>query len=104
MADVYEAYDRTLGRPVALKLLRAGLSADRVFVDRFTREARSAASFGIARTAEAADLTQTAALLGSVQYLWPEVTSAGTRHFSGTWYLIRNGNSWLMDSPSLGPA
>ena len=165
MADVYAAYDRTLGRTVALKLLRAGLSADRVFVDRFTREARSAASishprvvgvldagsdqgrhyiamelvsggtlkeaigrdgplperralriareiadgvaaahergiihrdikaqnvllddegypkvadFGIARTAEDADLTQTAALLGSVQYLSPEQVSGGT--------------------------
>ena len=162
MADVYEAHDRTLGRTVALKLLRDGLSADRVFVDRFTREARSAASinhrrvvgvldagsadgrhyiamelvsggtlkeaigrdgplperralriareiadgvaaahergiihrdikaqnvlidddgypkvadFGIARTAEDADLTQTAALLGSVHYLSPEQVS-----------------------------
>jgi len=164
MADVYAAYDRTLGRTVALKVLRTGLSADRVFVDRFTREARSAASishprvvgvldagsdegrhyiamelvsggtlkegigrdgplperralriareiadgvaaahergvihrdikaqnvliddegypkvadFGIARTAEDADLTQTAALLGSVQYLSPEQVSGG---------------------------
>lgn len=33
-----------------------------------------------------------------------EVTTSGTRHWAGTWYLIRNGSAWLMDAPDLGPA
>lgn len=42
MGEVWRAYDLTLGRPVALKLLRAGL-ADPVDRERFLREARAAA-------------------------------------------------------------
>ncbi|HZP73980.1 MAG TPA: Stk1 family PASTA domain-containing Ser/Thr kinase [Gaiellaceae bacterium] len=43
MADVYLAEDQELGRPVALKLLDDRHSADEQFVERFRREAQSAA-------------------------------------------------------------
>ncbi|MGH9072835.1 MAG: serine/threonine-protein kinase, partial [Acidimicrobiales bacterium] len=43
MADVYDAVDVRLGRPVAVKVLRAELAADAGFRARFEAEARSAA-------------------------------------------------------------
>jgi serine/threonine-protein kinase len=43
MAVVYRALDRTLGRQVAIKVLREQFAADPEFVERFDREARSAA-------------------------------------------------------------
>src|SRR5580698_10190558 len=43
MAEVYRAQDRLLDRPVALKILFSELSVDRTFVERFRREAQSAA-------------------------------------------------------------
>ncbi len=43
MATVYLATDARLGRQVALKVMHPHLAADEVFVDRFAREARSAA-------------------------------------------------------------
>ena len=43
MAEVYVAYDQLLDRRVALKVLFPEFAADRSFVERFRREARSAA-------------------------------------------------------------
>ncbi len=43
MAAVYRAYDVTLGRHVAIKVMRRELSEDPKFIDNFLREARSAA-------------------------------------------------------------
>jgi serine/threonine-protein kinase len=44
MSSVFSGWDRTLGREVAIKVLAADLVEDRVFVERFDREARAAAS------------------------------------------------------------
>jgi serine/threonine-protein kinase len=44
MADVYLAHDKVLDRPVALKLLKDHFAQNHEFVERFRREARSAAS------------------------------------------------------------
>jgi serine/threonine-protein kinase len=44
MADVFLAYDRVLDRDVALKLLKDRYAGDEDFVERFRREAKSAAA------------------------------------------------------------
>ncbi len=44
MADVYKAVDETLGRTVAVKVLRSRFADDPAFVERFRREAQSAAN------------------------------------------------------------
>ena len=44
MAKVYLAHDEVLGRDVALKMLRGAYAEDEEFVERFKREAQSAAS------------------------------------------------------------
>ena len=43
MAEVFEGYDRMLGRPVAIKVLRPQYSIDPDFVARFLREASATA-------------------------------------------------------------
>lgn len=43
MASVYRAYDQSLGRMVAIKVMRREMSEDPQFVQNFLREARSAA-------------------------------------------------------------
>lgn len=43
MAEVWEGYDEVLSRPIAIKVLRADLTADEVFLERFRREAITAA-------------------------------------------------------------
>lgn len=44
MGAVYRALDETLGRYVAIKVMRRSLAADRKFVENFLREARAAAA------------------------------------------------------------
>lgn len=43
MAEVYKAHDRLLARPVAIKILHAEYRSDMEFIERFHREAKSAA-------------------------------------------------------------
>ncbi|MDE3206893.1 MAG: serine/threonine protein kinase [Acidobacteriota bacterium] len=43
MAEVWEAHDEVLSRPVAVKILQSHLAADGVFLERFRREAVTAA-------------------------------------------------------------
>ena len=43
MAEVWEGYDEVLSRPVAVKVLQAHLAADGIFLERFRREAVTAA-------------------------------------------------------------
>ena len=43
MAEVWEGYDEVLSRPVAVKVLQAHLAADGTFLERFRREAVTAA-------------------------------------------------------------
>ena len=43
MAEVWEAHDEILGRPVAVKVLHPHLAADAAFLERFRREAIAAA-------------------------------------------------------------
>jgi len=44
MADVFEAEDLLLSRPVAVKILHANFASDQAFVSRFRREAQAAAN------------------------------------------------------------
>jgi serine/threonine-protein kinase len=74
MADVYAAYDRTREQLVALKLLRESLSTDPVFVARFTREARSAASITHPRVVRVLD----AQSADGRHYIAMEVVPGGT--------------------------
>src|SRR4051794_8124737 len=46
MAEVWQAHDLHLDRPVALKILFPELSVDPTFVERFRREAQAAANLG----------------------------------------------------------
>jgi serine/threonine protein kinase len=48
MADVYCAEDTHLGRQVALKVLHRRFAQDQEFVERFRREAKSAAGLAAA--------------------------------------------------------
>ncbi|MFN8376971.1 MAG: protein kinase, partial [Anaerolineae bacterium] len=44
MAVIYKAVDLSLGRTVAVKVLRPSLTNDRAFLDRFREEARAVAN------------------------------------------------------------
>ena len=46
MGEVWEAYDETLTRPVAIKVLREEFAGDDGFLERFRTEARNSASLG----------------------------------------------------------
>src|SRR2546429_325781 len=61
MSEVHRGKDVRLGRDVAVKGLRADLARDPPFQERFRRQAQNAAA-----------VTQTAAVIGTAQYLSPE--------------------------------
>jgi serine/threonine-protein kinase len=55
-------------------------------------------------SADSAVVTSQGLNTATVSVYLTEVTSSGTRHWSGTWTMVRSGSGWLMDSPQLGPA
>ncbi|HEU4847999.1 MAG TPA: protein kinase, partial [Rubrobacteraceae bacterium] len=59
MAQVYLARDEVLGRDVALKILRERYAHDEPFVERFKREARSAAALNHPNIVQVYDQGQT---------------------------------------------
>src|ERR671918_70839 len=63
MADVYLAHDSILDRDVALKVMSARYASDDEFIERFKREAQSAAALSHANTGS---------ILGTAHYISPE--------------------------------
>ena len=59
MADVYLARQETLDRLVAIKVLRADLARDEIYVKRFEREARAAAALSDAHIVQIIDVAVT---------------------------------------------
>jgi eukaryotic-like serine/threonine-protein kinase len=55
MGEVWEAYDETLARPVAIKVLRSEYAGDRGFLERFRTEARNSAALSHANIAQLFD-------------------------------------------------
>ena len=55
MAIVWRAIDQRLGRAVAIKLISDTLAADPAYVERFTREARTAAGLSHANLVQVYD-------------------------------------------------
>ena len=74
MALVYSARDQLLSRVVAVKILRAQFADDEQFVERFRREARSAASLSHPNIVNIYDVGQQ----GSVHYIVMEYVQGGT--------------------------
>jgi eukaryotic-like serine/threonine-protein kinase len=58
MGEVWTAHDQTLGRRVAVKLLRDSLAEDRIVAERFRREALTAASLSHPNMAEVYDYVE----------------------------------------------
>ncbi len=74
MAQVYRARDRVLGRPVAIKILRAEYTGDATLVARFQREARAAANLVHPNIVAIYDVGQE----GSLYYIVMEFVSGPT--------------------------
>jgi predicted Ser/Thr protein kinase len=68
MAEVYLAEQRSLGRPVALKVLQPALARDATYVDRFLQEARAAAALVHANIVQIYDV----GCIGGVHYIAQE--------------------------------
>jgi eukaryotic-like serine/threonine-protein kinase len=75
MAEVYLAHDEVLGRNVALKVMREAYANDQEFVERFKREARSAASLAHPSIVQIYDQGRTE---DSTYYIAMEYVSGGT--------------------------
>ncbi|MFN2388636.1 MAG: protein kinase [Actinomycetota bacterium] len=79
MATVWKARDEVLARPVAVKILHPHLSEDRVFIDRFRREAIAAARLSHPNIVAIYDTGQHPGDAGGEsQYIVMEYLSGGT--------------------------
>ena len=71
MADVYLAEDTHLGREVALKVLHRRFAQDHEFVERFRREASSAAASSTPTWSASSTAASTRAPTTSRWSIWP---------------------------------
>jgi hypothetical protein len=71
MAEVWEAHDVVLDRPVAVKLLHAHLASDETFLERFRREAVAAAGLAHRNVISTYDNGQLAEVASWVRRLPP---------------------------------
>lgn len=78
MGVVYLARDTQLGRPVALKLLHAGLTQDMARVRRFQQEARAASALNHPNIITIYDVGQTDAELGGAHFIAAEFVDGWT--------------------------
>lgn len=69
MATVYKAFQRSLNRYVALKVLPDTLARDRAFVERFVREARIAASLKHPNIVTIYEISDTAPYFIAMEYI-----------------------------------
>ncbi|NND99207.1 MAG: protein kinase, partial [Pirellulaceae bacterium] len=69
MADVYAARHLSLGRDVAIKVLRSDFSRDQDYVARFRREARAAAKLNHSTIVQVYDVGS----VGETQYIAQEL-------------------------------
>jgi serine/threonine protein kinase len=76
MAEVFRAHDETLNRDVALKILREQYADDEGFVERFRREAQSAASLNHPHTVHVYDWGRSED--GTAYYMAMEYVPGGT--------------------------
>jgi eukaryotic-like serine/threonine-protein kinase len=78
MSSVYRGLDTRLDRRVAIKVMDARFADDRAFVDRFEREARSAAKIHHPNVVAVHDQGVDASAEGSLVYLVMELVDGGT--------------------------
>jgi beta-lactam-binding protein with PASTA domain/tRNA A-37 threonylcarbamoyl transferase component Bud32 len=78
MSSVYRGLDTRLDRRVAIKVMDARFADDRAFVDRFEREARSAAKIHHPNVVAVHDQGVDASSEGSLVYLVMELVDGGT--------------------------
>src|SRR3972149_2902417 len=74
MAEVYKAYQKSLDRYVAIKLMHAFLSEDKDFFDRFNREAKNVATLSHANIIQIHDFDHE----GETYYMVMEFVDGGT--------------------------
>jgi eukaryotic-like serine/threonine-protein kinase len=82
MAKVYRAHDKILDRDVALKVLREQFADDEEFVERFKREAQSAAALSHPNIVQVYDRGQTEA---GTSYIAMEYVPGGTLRDRISW-------------------
>ena len=78
MSDVYRAEDTVLGRPVAVKMMRADLARDENFLARFRREAKNSALLNHPSIVSVYDTGETESPMGLVPFIVMELIQGET--------------------------